>query len=272
MEKKTAERKFEQAKKRGDTAIITRGITRTSILSTVYTRIGNMHPDTEIIVEFSILQRVDQPQPGQWELKIPSELRPLYPVGLSDICNYCLEDSDLFHFFKDVSKRKGGKDKGVILNEYKLQSGGYPWDIEVLIASNNDLFDCESPTHSLIREESPMKGVQKYIIDPTKPQLVSKSFIFTFKDPEYKVEDLTIARWDENKVAPYAFNLFIDPESQLDEVGSWNSDMEDSILNDLKAEFLFLIDRSGSMSGKPIQLAREALVYSNLYLRPAPLM
>ena len=132
------------------------------------------------------------------------------------------------------------------------------------MASNNDFFDCSSPTYVLVRHEVPAKGVQKYVVDPTKPQFVSKSFIFNFRDPEYKREDLVVTRWDGNKAAPYGFNLYINPEAQrakMDELGSWDSEMEESILNDLKAEFLFVIDRSGSMTGKPMELAKEALIF-----------
>ena len=261
IKREEARKKFDEAKKRGDTAVMAEGIKRQRMVDTVYTRIGNMHPDMEITIEFSIIQRIEQSSGGQWHLKIPGELRALYPVGLSDVSSYCLKDSDLERFFKDASS---GKNEGVVLNDYILQSGGYPWNIEVLIASNNDFFDCDSPTHDLVREEVPVKGVQKYVLDPSKPQLVSKSFIFSFNDQEYKKEDLVVTRWAENQTTPYAFNLYIDPEAQkaqLEDLGSWDSDMEDSILNDLKAEFLFVIDRSGSMSGKPIELAREALIY-----------
>ena len=261
MEERVAERKFNEARRKGDMAILAAGVNRQRLVDTVFTRIGNMLPNTEITTEFSIIQRVEQSPSGQWSLQIPGELRPLYPVGLSDVRNYCLEGSALFRLFRDVSKRKRGRDKGVTLNDYKLQSGDYPWNIEVSIASNNDFFYCESPTHFLIRQNDPMRGVQKYTLDPTVPQRVSKSFIFTFKDPKYKAEDLTVTKWYRNKAAPYAFNVLISPEVNLDEEGSWDSDMEDSFLDDIKAEFLFLIDRSGSMAGKKIELARESLIF-----------
>ena len=259
MKKEVAKQKFTESKEKGETAVLVEGVKRQRMMDTVYTRIGNIHPGMEITIEFSILQEVEQPSGGQWELKIPGELRPLYPVKFDDVASYCLKDSDLYNFFKDTFKGDGEKEEGVVLNKYKLQAGGYPWNIEVQIASNSEFFNCDSPTHDLVRLDVPIKGVQKFVLDPSKPQFVSKAFIFRFRDPEYKREQLTLTRWEENKTTPYAFNLFLDADlnnEELGDTGSWDSQKEENTLEGLKAEFLFVIDRSGSMWGKPIELAR----------------
>ena len=257
MERQEARRNFEEAKARKEVAIISEAANQQRMSDTVFTQIGNMRPGMEIRVEFSIVQRIDKSRNGEWSVKIPGQLRPLYPVGLSDVAAYCVSGSPLQRLFEDSSRKKARKKQAIRMNSYTLSSGRCPWNIEVIVGSNNKKYSCRSPTHHMIEAEDPQRGILKYILDPNKPQLVSKTFIFKFRDPTPMKVEPQLTKWFENQDSPYAFNLYVDlGAKEEEELADWDSDDDDDgFLDDdedeiFKAEYIFLIDRSGSMAGK----------------------
>ena len=212
----------------------------------VYTWIGNILPGNELRVEFSILEEVRQGKKGEWALKIPAELQSL--------STSCLDQNS--------SSETEGKE--IIMENHKLKSGELPWNIEVLLSLKKDKFEFNSSSHPLIVEEIEETGFVKYSLDPTKPQSLQENFVFKYRDLEQK--SLKIVKWEKNEETPYAFQLHIDPKSlihETNEQGEGDDKKEEKTsLENFQGEFIFIVDRSGSMSGQPIQVTREALFYS----------
>lgn len=58
----------------------------------------------------------------------------MYPVGLSDISSYCLENSVLKEMFKTAASNN---DKGIKLENFNLQNKRVPWNIEISVECND---------------------------------------------------------------------------------------------------------------------------------------
>lgn len=265
---------FKEAINKGDTAVQVSTESRQAPMDTIYTRIGNLLPETEIEIELKIQERIERSEDGVWEFSIPACLKPLYPIGVSDYPSYCLDGSLLQKFFKDFSDFKNNSDNipPPLLKNYvhiSSEKEDYPWNIEVTVHTNDEDFECSSPSHQILRVDHDLKNKQRFILDPEKPQRVDSDFTFKFKDPSLKIPRVIVSKWEDNKETPCAFDIVIEPEVIVElvdkeELKIWDSDDEDELLNEeneQKIEYTFILDRSGSMYGTPIEVAKEALIY-----------
>lgn len=272
VESQEATKKFKTALEEGNIAVQVEIKSRQAPQDTVFTRIGNLLPNTEIRLELKIIQRIEKNSEGEWLFRLPASLKPLYPIGVSDYPSYCLDGSKLKEFYEKYAESEKGEDDSELplLKNFVQVTGEYPWGFEITVHTDDDDFECRCPSHEILRIDHEFENGQRFILDPEKPQNVGSDLVFLFKDPSLVKPRVLVSRWLENKEMPCCFDVVIEPECILDiiekeELKVWDSENEDEILNEAnlaqKISYTFILDRSGSMYGTPIELAKEALIY-----------
>ena len=102
----------------------------------------------------------------------------------------------------------------------------------------------------------------------TGSSVPNKDFVFSFTTEDFELPSSVIGRTDSESTAMLSFipkfcNLNIDDAYKASIAGK----KVDVNIENAKGEFMFLIDRSGSMGGSRIQKAKEALI---LFIKSLP--
>lgn len=135
-------------------------------------------------------------------------------------------------------------------------------------------FECYSPTHKLVRMNDPFSlGGYTFEFDRSEYHRVSESFVFRFRVPKADSPSLMVCHNPDNQDTPYAMRLTYNPTKRFnqqdtdEDISGWDSDDETDMIQEEEplnvaapTNFIFVIDRSGSMDGKPMKMANEALV------------
>ena len=220
--------------------------------------LGNIPSKTEVRIKIGILQDVYRLN-SSIELRIPNTITLLYQR-----CKISTFDSsagqahyssgnNLLQFLRLIQ----GLDK----SKYKIEKLPYNWTLKLNVHTNdakNFKFNC--PTHPQLQfvgseYRKNNFSTQKFELG-TKGQLEYplQDFIFSFSDSFTEKPVYNITHWNENKATPYAISLFFDPLAGRD-----IKNQKRKAVEDYQGEYIFLLDRSGSMTGLPIQMAKESL-------------
>ena len=149
------------------------------------------------------------------------------------------------------------------------------WSFSVEIQTLLTDFEWRSPTHPTLiygggKKHQDTFKIHDFKIESTEKYLPCEDFVLQFRDENFNTPIFNLAHWPQNEKHPYALKLAFDPiptetEGKKGEskaiISEHSTEMGDFVVaDDNPAEFIFLIDRSGSMNGKPIKMAVEAVI------------
>ena len=150
---------------------------------------------------------------------------------------------------------------------------GYVWNIEVRVKCNSAITYLECPSHVTNMINSENLYQRTLVLQPTEDEkLFNKTFRVLLSFANISVPTYRLASNDQGYCIKVDF-LPLFAEETLDDAiiamkKDQNANLDDINVLSATGEFIFLIDRSGSMSGERISMAKQALLYALKSLPP----
>ena len=137
----------------------------------------------------------------------------------------------------------------------------FSWSFKVNLRTTRKIAFCDSPSHNLEKiSENDEKTLISY--SSTEDSTFSKDFIFNYTTEDFHLPSFTFGKTDATSTAILSFIPKFCQLSLSDAFrASLSGESIETDVSDAKGEFIFLLDRSGSMGGQNIQKAKQALVF-----------
>ena len=284
---------YEEQVEQGKTVAKTNPIRTTSSqtqFDLLETKIGNIAPNKEIKVCFSFIQMLDISQNKKYRLFIPFVLTPRYipSQNILDLLSKMIYNQNIRYDCQDKAQlTKANFDTlKALKNNSKLKfikrEGNdnlyYTYNVNLLIHSSREIQNIYSPTSNVIFTQKNPKFYQ-VSLDSTQLNIPEENLVIEYqiKDSDlYKPESIIMKHplYDHDYALFYSFNPLQMMKNRLaNEVTDYDFEAASNPIltideNDPKLDienfagnFVFIVDRSGSMWGDRIEMAKESLIY-----------
>lgn len=269
--KDLAVQKFNQAVEEGKTAVLATQDNpnqKQKRMDCVMVKLGNLAPGMKVTVNFSVVQNLVNTD-GRWWIRIPARLTHLYDRQLltfpKHLGGMVKSQNNTVAQIRDMIKRIGKLDPKKYdpdLLQARLQDS-FTWTLSVEIHSAGTDFEWDCNMPSLTQLGEPIKygrfSIYKYKTSISDKTLPEEDFEFGFSDSYIDTPQLSLTHWKDSQICPFALKLNLELDSSEAQMEEEDNQEEDSQF-DMVGEFIFLLDRSGSMSGLPMTMAIEALI------------
>ena len=262
--KENVDRNFEAEEEKGNTVVKTETVQRhryNRMIDLLRTTIGNILPNETISLTFSFIQKLDIFLNKRFSLMLPLTLTPRF-VPSSTVLN--LIEKYIYEGTldkKDINSIKECSDIRYLREGSDLY---YRYDINVNLHSTFPIQKINSKIHvpTIINRIDDFNA--SVSLDNSRVNIPNEDFELIYEiDPQYlKTPKLLLTKHPKYE-DDYAFWYSFSPEEPI------KKELEaiPEIIDDFQGNFIFCIDRSGSMSGKRIYLAKESLLY---FIRSLP--
>ncbi|KRW99058.1 hypothetical protein PPERSA_11659 [Pseudocohnilembus persalinus] len=268
-EKKQAKQEYDDAIKQGKEAAYAEIVEEVHDIMKL--QLGNLGPNQQIEITLKYIEPLEIEQNKLWKFQLGNTFSqrsinlPLNEVS-QDFQNVCNPHT--------ISE----KDE----NAYKMS-------INLNINSSSPISFLESPSHEIQKNFDKNSENKKCTINfKNENEIPNKEFVLLYKNENFHTPSVLISK-DSNKDSqfpfaaqlnflpdfnsetsiPQAYNRFIKKFYQ--NLSQTTENKEDSVENldefdftqsKTKGEYIFVVDRSGSMSGLPIEITKKALIQS----------
>ena len=223
------------------------------------THIGNIPPKKEVKVTFSFIQTLDISLNKKLKFVLPLLLTPKYIPAQSTL--NLLKD-----FIYNGPTEKNIGDFNSMLKEGNIkyiQSDSdlqYYYNINVHVHSESKIEKIET---KMIGQSFLFKKINdnEYDIslDPSELHVPNQDFVLEYQINEEELKKPQILLESHPKYKnDYCLYYTFNPSKQIENL---EKVIANPINEDMKGNFIFLIDRSGSMYGGRIQMAKQSLIY-----------
>ena len=292
-ETEKVERIYEEQVEQGKTVAKTNPIRTTSserLFDLLVTKIGNIAPGKKMKVSFSFLQMLDISRNKRYRLYIPFTLTPRY-IPSKEIMSLlgnmiynqsirydCTDKKELTKANIDTLKALKNNSGLKFIKREGSDNLYYTYDINLFIHSSRDIQNIYSPTSNVIITQKNPRFYQVNL-DQTQLNIPNENFVIEYeiKDTElYQPESIIMKHplYENDYALFYSFNPLQMIKNKLAS-GISNYNFEDSSnplltvddnnpkldIDNFSGNFVFIVDRSGSMWGSRIQMAKESLLY-----------
>ena len=287
------ERIYEENVQEGKTAVKTKPI-RTTSSSTQFdlleTKIGNIPPKKEIKVSFSFIQSLDISMNKKYRLCIPLVLTPRYIPNkqILDLLNKMIYVENIRYDCKDQNVLL--KENNSVINAMKTnkqlkfikREGNnelyYTYEVNLNIHSSRDIQKIYSPTSNVVLTKKNNKFYQVNL-DSSKLNIPNENLVIEYEIQEseiYKPESIVMKHplYESDYSLFYSFNPLqmiknkladamddYDFEAASNPLLAIDEETPNYEIPNFSGNFVFIVDRSGSMWGDRIQMAKESLIY-----------
>ena len=222
------------------------------------TNIGNIPPKKELSITFSFIQTIEISRGNIFQFFLPLVLTPRYIPSeniIKLIEDYIINDKvDEEKLYSMVQSGNIKYKKSEIDN-----SLNYYYNIDVNVYSK---YEIKNISTKMVNKNVLINKINCYNynvkLDPSILHIPNEDFVLEyqisddeFKKPEFILEKHPIFNND------YCFYYKFSPSSIIDE----SIDFNNTLIKDFKGNFIFILDRSGSMYGNRINLAITSLIY-----------
>ena len=245
-EKNEAKAEYEQNREKGN--FVAYSEINKEIQDFMMIDLGNVPSNTPIKIKFSFIQELEVYLNKFWKLLIPATLTPRYTPKISS-------KEDLNVNFPQINE-------------------GYEWNIKIILNSSNEIDFLKSPSHEIIVENLD-KIKSKYQINFKNQEIPNKDFTLLFGCQNISETRISLAEIKDDDT-PFCARISFLPDfnanSTTDEVfqnfqsNSAKTTFDMNLLT-AKGEYIFFIDRSGSMDGERIEMAIDSL---KLFIKSLP--
>jgi hypothetical protein len=238
-EKEEAKKEYNEAVKQGKQAVYAEIDPNSKDIMNM--EIGNVGPNEEVKISVSYLQELNIEQNTFYQFHLPATISPRYM------------NSD------HVGKPFDGKVTSAI--------GEYTWSFKVTLLTSRSLVFCKSTSHELT-QTSQNQSKTETVLTLAKKEKPNKDFFLLFTVEDFHLPNYALGRTDVSSTAMLSFIPKFCELSLDDAMKASKSKKElETDIDAVRGEYIFLLDRSGSMGGTRIKKAKEALV---LFLQSLP--
>ena len=262
--KENVERRYRLEERKGNTVVKTETIQHPKYSRTfdlIGTNIGNILPKEFINLTFSFVQKIDISLNKRFSLMLPLTLTPKF-VPSSTILN--LIGKYIYEGKIDKEEVKAIKESSDIKYIREGSELYYEYDVNVNIHSTFPIKAIDTKIHAptIITQIDEFNA--SVSLDRTNINIPNEDFELVYEiDQEALKRPKLLLTLHPKFKDDYAFWYSFSPKEAIkDEL----SDLSQNIDN-FQGNFVFCIDRSGSMSGGRISLAKESLLY---FIRSLP--
>jgi len=223
------------------------------------TKIGNIPPKKEIKITFSFLQTLEMSLNKKLKFVLPLVLTPRY-VPTEKVLNllksFIYKGNTSENVDELNSLLKAGSVK-YLQSDNNLQ---YYYNINVNVHSESKIekIDTKMVNQTFLFKK---KSSHEYNIslDPSELHIPNQDFVLEYEisDEDSKKPQMTLEVHPKYK-NDYCFYYTFNPSKQIKNL---EKEIANPINEDMKGNYIFLIDRSGSMYGNRISMARQSLIY-----------
>ena len=225
--------------------------------NTLVTNIGNIPPHKKIKVIFSFLQTLNISLNKLYKFVLPLVLSPKYIpsentyILLKDYISKENLNSNKFNSSINMGKIKFIQNK----NDNNLK---YYYNIDITINSGLKIDKIETRMKDnkvIIKRIN--DNIYKVSLDPSELHIPNEDFILEYEiNQEYLKQPLFLLELLPKFINDYFFYYYFNPTKLIDE-----KEIKNELNEDLKGNFLLLIDCSGSMYGNKINMVIQSLIY-----------
>lgn len=264
-----AKQEFKKAAEEGKTAaLITQKAPSNQSRSDCYKiDLANLVPGLEIKVKLVIYQEMTN-NTGFWEIRLPTTITHLYErnsITIKKQFEYLSGFGSIEQILAQIEniKRYLPDRQFPTAEDLKEVRDDSIWSFELNVITAGSNFNWKCPTHSDLHYQGSEKlnehcNIHKFKLSNELGKLPKTDFLVRFTDSNWGLPTFNLANYKENQTTPFALKLSFDPFSgkEIEEVDEKSSDYIEKA-----SEYIFILDRSGSMSGEPIKMAREAVIF-----------
>jgi len=260
--KKNVRYKYVNEKKEGSTVLSTEELcpTSTKVKSDLLiTKIGNIPPKKEIKITFSFLQTLEMSLNKKLKFVLPLVLTPRYiptEKTLNLLNSFIYKGGSSNNFDELNSMLKAGNIR-YLRSDNDLRYY-YNINVNVLSESRIEKIDTKMVNQTFLFKK---KSSHEYNIslDPSELHIPNQDFVLEYEisDEDSKKPQMTLEAHPKYK-NDYCFYYTFNPSKQIKNL---EKEIANPINEDMKGNYIFLIDRSGSMYGNRISMAKQSLIY-----------
>ncbi len=241
-EKEEAKREYKEAVSQGKRAAI--GTIDENSKDILNLKVGNIGPREEVRIELVLMQELTLANNIFYQLRLFGTISPRY-------LNHLPKQALLEGFRNPTAKA----------------SGAFYWNFSISLRTSRKVvfFDSNSHDIALVSQNEQQNTLE---LAMEKAAVPNKDFVFTYTTEDFQLPSYVFGRTDCSSSAMLSFipkfcTLNLDDAYKASVAGN----AVETEIEQAKGEYVFLLDRSGSMGGKRIEKAKEALI---LFIKSLP--